>query len=169
MTSKEVIHLLTEGEVNKLFDLLAELHGKNKPRDRRTVAIWATVLEPWSYPQVRDAAVKRSRGNRYYPDPAELAGLLPPPVEIRAAPATQVGENWMARFSRRWDAAMEKKGQPPTLAQAMDGGMTAEEWWRLRGAVMCDDGEWMAALSPGQREELRRKVFGKQEALEVTT
>ena len=155
--------MLTNAEVNKLFDLLRELHGKNKPRDRRTLAIWATVLEPWSYAQVRDAAVKRARSNRYYPDPAELANYLPAPAPVKDIPATQPGENWMAHFSRRWDEAMEKKGQPSSLAGALEQGMTAEEWWTLRGAVMYEDREWMSQLTPRQREELKRRVFGGEE------
>lgn len=69
--------MLTTAEVNKLFDLLRDLHGKDKPRDGRTVAIWTAVLEPWDYAQVRTAAVERARENRYSPDPGELAEYLP--------------------------------------------------------------------------------------------
>ena len=72
--------MLTTSEVNKLFDLLKELHGKNKSRDKRTIAIWLKVLEPWTYQQVRAATIERARGgNRYYPDPAEIAQFLPDP------------------------------------------------------------------------------------------
>lgn len=73
--------MLTTSEVNKLFDLLQELHGKNKSRDKRTIAIWSKVLEPWNYQQVRAAAIERARGgNRYYPDPAEITQFLPDPA-----------------------------------------------------------------------------------------
>lgn len=80
--------MLTGAEVNKLFDLLRELHGKDKPRDGRTVAIWTAVLEPWDYPQVRAAALARARENRYSPDPAELTAYLPKVPRATPAGAT---------------------------------------------------------------------------------
>lgn len=151
---------LTGAEIDKLFDLLRELHGKDKPRDKRTAAIWAAVLEPWSYAQVRSAAVRRARENRYYPDPAELALLLPK-QDGREGPRGEDGEeDRRARFTLRWNAEMKRRGQPPTLGAALGGGMAADDWWRLRGAVQLEDGEWMALLTPEQRLELRRAVEG---------
>lgn len=81
--------MLTTAEVNKLFDLLRELHGKEKRRDGRTVAIWAAVLEPWDYGQVRSAAIERARYNRYPPTPAELTAYLPKIQRSTAAGATK--------------------------------------------------------------------------------
>lgn len=69
-------------DVTRLFDLLDKLYqGKPRPRDRVTAAVWREVLRPWTYPQVRDAVIKRARTNRYYPDPSEIAELCPPAPE----------------------------------------------------------------------------------------
>lgn len=146
---------MTQAEINRLFDLLRELHGKDKPRNERTLAIWGAVLEPWSYPQVRAAAVERSRENRYYPDPAELASLLPkPPAPAgREEPA---GGDWRHRFQRRWGQAMAAEGESPTLACALASGMTAAGWWGQVARRQLADREWMARLTPDQQDRLRR-------------
>lgn len=140
--------MLTTAEVNKLFDLLKELHGKDKPRDKRTIAIWSTVLEPWTYQQVRMAVVERSRENRYYPDPAEITAFLPrPEVPYKPTPAgatvPQPRNGTDARVKYAQDslfARMEKErerliplrraaGIPATFEEALAVGMTAVEWW----------------------------------------
>lgn len=70
--------ILERQDVCRLFDLLEQLYqGKKKPRDKVTLAIWAEVLKPWSYEQVRSAVVQRARENRFFPDPSELAAYLP--------------------------------------------------------------------------------------------
>ena len=70
---------LTKEDVCRTFDLLEQIYqGKKKPRDNVTLAIWAEILKPWSYAQVRSAVVQRARENRFFPDPSELAAYLPP-------------------------------------------------------------------------------------------
>lgn len=69
---------MTKNDVLKLFDLLEQLYyGHRRPRDDTTLSIWSTVLKPWSYSEVRDAVIKRARTNRHFPDPSEIAELLP--------------------------------------------------------------------------------------------
>ena len=69
---------MTKNEVPKLFNLLERLYnGHSRPRDNATLTLWATVLEPWSYEEVREAVIKRARENRHFPDPSELATMLP--------------------------------------------------------------------------------------------
>lgn len=76
---------MDKDDVLKLFDFLGDIHTNRKPdRSPRSVLEWQTILEPWEYRQVRDAAIKRARTNRYFPDPSELAVLLPPPPEDTA-------------------------------------------------------------------------------------
>ena len=70
---------LTKEDVCRTFDLLEQIYqGKKKPRDNVTLAIWAEILKPWSYAQVRSAVVQRARENRFFPDPSALAACLPP-------------------------------------------------------------------------------------------
>lgn len=137
---------MTTAEVKKLFDLLRDLHGKDKPRDERTTAIWAAVLEPWSYKQVRAAALERARENRYYPDPAELTEYLPQIPRKTAAGATRpqvtgasdaVAKAKQEAAYAAWFAAREKLSAkrraaeiPATLADAETAGMTPTEWWK---------------------------------------
>ena len=69
---------MTKKDVEKLFDLLEQLyHGQRRSRDDVTLSIWATVLKPWSYPEVRDAVIKRARTNRHFPDPSKITEFLP--------------------------------------------------------------------------------------------
>lgn len=141
--------MLTTAEVNKLFDLLKELHGKDKPRDKRTIAIWSTVLEPWTYQQVRMAVVERARENRYYPDPAEITAFLPQPEmpykSTTAAGATvpqpcsgtdarakEAQDSLFARMKKERERLIPLRraaGIPATFEEALAVGMTAGKWW----------------------------------------
>lgn len=135
--------MLNMSEVNKLFDLLKELHGKDKPRDKRTIAIWAKVLEPWAYTQVRAAVIERARsGNRYYPDPSEITQFLPKQTDAGAtAPQPWKGVNIDARESqnRLFSRMKEERdrliplrraaGLPATIDEAKLAGMNPTEWW----------------------------------------
>lgn len=57
-------------DVEKLFSLLEHLYqGKKKSRDKVTVAIWHEVFKPWSYEQVRDAVIRRSREKKFHAGP----------------------------------------------------------------------------------------------------
>lgn len=154
--------MLTTAEVNKLFDLLKDLHGKDKPRDKRTVAIWATVLEPWSYPQVRSAAIERSRENHYFPDPSELAIRLPQEPRQKSVQIVKGGtEDWRVSFQRRWMNGMISDGYPENVTEATKTGMASDEWWRLYGKQQLKDREWVGMLSEEQRIKLRDFVEGR--------
>lgn len=131
--------MLTTSEVNKLFDLLKELHGKDKSRDKRTIAIWLKVLEPWTYQQVRSAAIERARsGNRYYPDPAEIAQFLPDPGVPVPQPigsmdtrAKEAQDRLYARWKKEQDRLIPLRcaaGLPATMDEANAAGMKYTEW-----------------------------------------
>lgn len=125
---------MTKEDVYKLFSLLDQLYqGKRKPRDEVTAAIWAKVLEPWSYAQVREAAIQRARTSRYFPDPSELAQYLPqvvqeeqrrrsppPPSALRAMENTR-------KWAEDWDQELKLAGIP-TLHEALAQGMTLAQW-----------------------------------------
>lgn len=141
--------MLSVEEVNKLFDLLKDLHGKDKTRDKRTLAIWATFLEPWSYSQVRAAAVERARSNRYYPDPGELTAFLPAldtpagatkPQAVRGTDARQKAaqDRLFSRMREECERLIPLRraaGIPATAEEAMAVGMTSLEWWRTLEAA----------------------------------
>ena len=69
-------------DARKLVTLLNRLHPKKpQPLDNDSILFWREVLKPWDYPTVREAAIRRARTNRFYPDPTELAQMLPQPPE----------------------------------------------------------------------------------------
>lgn len=124
-------------DVNRLFDLLEKLYqGKKRPRDKVTVAIWAAVLEPWSYPQVRDGVIRRARENTYYPDPSEIVKYLPPiqdadkAGEKRYAPpdrAEQKYLRWGALYREKLTSALDEAGIAPYEVAARQG-VSWTEW-----------------------------------------
>lgn len=127
--------MISEEEVNRLFDLLKDLHGRDKPRDNRTTAIWRAVLEPWDYGQIRAAAIQRARANRHYPDPGELVEYLPPlpspePPAPQAAPVRPDQKVEELRVRREQLLPLRRaQGLPATGAEAKAAGWTAEAWW----------------------------------------
>ena len=136
-------------DVCRLFDLLEQLYqGKRKPRDNVTVAIWAEVLKPWSYEQVRTAVVQRARENRFFPDPSEIVAYLPAmqedrPMDERLEAALdrrrQEVDHWWAQRKAALDAA----GLPTSSEFVQKGGTVAEYWRLLRAAGIeggADDG-----------------------------
>ena len=121
-------------DVCRLFDLLEQLYqGKRKPRDNVTLAIWAEVLKPWSYEQVRGASICRARENRYFPDPSELTAYLP--IAPNEMPVDQgLAESLKQQEIDRWwaqrKAALDAAGLP-TSAEFVQNGGTVAEYWRL--------------------------------------
>lgn len=95
---------MTKNEVPNLFNLLERLYnGHSRPRDNVTLTLWATVLEPWSYDEVRNVVIQRARENRHFPDPSELATLLPP----RPDPG------WMRKY-------IEQRDKRPDIFEKLD-------------------------------------------------
>lgn len=149
---------MKRSDVPRLFDLLEQLYqGKRKPRDEVTVAIWAEVLKPWPYEQVRDAAIKRARENRFFPDPSELAEFLSPaPKEEEpdermrpASPSEMRSLQWGIEFRKLLTAVLEEKGLPTTSEAAKEAGMSYTDWMAAREAAGVDtDRLLIAALPP---------------------
>lgn len=148
---------LTTAEVNRLFDLLRDLHGRDRPRDPRTLAIWSAVLEPWEYAQVRRAAVERARHSRYFPDPGELAEYLPERGKTTPAGATKPQHTGEADRKarqvqqtayRRWKGERQRltplrrqAGVPADPMEAVQAGIPLRDWreeLRKRGVDMPD-------------------------------
>lgn len=129
---------MTKNDVLKLFNMLERLYnGHSRPRDNATLTLWATVLEPWNYEEVRDVAIKRARENRHFPDPSELATMLPP----RPDPS------WMKEYIRQRDrrpdlfektekraAAIRKMYHDaglPTASEAKNMGINHAAWCEM--------------------------------------
>lgn len=136
-------------DVCRLFDLLEQLYqGKRKPRDNVTVAIWAEVLKPWSYEQVRTAVVQRARENRFFPDPSEIVAYLPAmqedrPMDERLAAALDRRRQEVDRWWAQRKAALDAAGLPTSSEFVQKGGTVAEYWRLLRAAGIeggADDG-----------------------------
>ena len=130
---------MKEGEVYRLFDLIERLHGgKRISRDESTVALWDTMFKPWSYTQVGNAVIRRTRDNIYAPKPAEILAYLPSkmpadrgyiPGEIERSSMYGLRVDQEDYHRRLHDAGL------PTLAEAKAHGMTAEEWDKLAGHI----------------------------------
>lgn len=136
-------------DVCRLFDLLEQLYqGKRKPRDNVTVAIWAEVLKPWSYEQVRTAVVQRARENRFFPDPSEIVAYLPAmqedrPMDERLAEALDRRRQEVDQWWAQRKAALDAAGLPTSSEFVQKGGTVAEYWRLLRAAGIeggADDG-----------------------------
>lgn len=131
---------MTKDDVIKLFNLLEELyHGHRRSRDNVTLSIWATVLEPWSYAEVRDAVVTRARVNRHFPDPSEIAEFLP----LRTKQDASFGKdmhfcNAEERLSARAAEIREKYHAAglPTPSEAKKQGIGFEAWCDMVAAGM---------------------------------
>lgn len=132
-------------DVCRLFDLLEQLYqGKRKPRDNVTVAIWAEVLKPWSYEQVRTAVVQRARENRFFPDPSEIVAYLPAmqedrPMDERLAAALDRRRQEVDQWWAQRKAALDAAGLP-TSAEFVQKGGTVAEYWRLLKAAGIEGG-----------------------------
>ena len=139
---------MTRQDVCRLFDLLEQLYqGKKKPRDAVTLAIWAEVLKPWSYEQVRGAVVQRARENRFFPDPSELAAYLPDikreeqgvgqglPEELSATLAKR--QNELEAWQQEWHQELRERGLP-SLREALGQGMSIAQW----NAMLKEAGVW---------------------------
>lgn len=136
-------------DVCRLFDLLEQLYqGKRKPRDNVTVAIWAEVLKPWSYEQVRTAVVQRARENRFFPDPSEIVAYLPAmqedrPMDERLAAALDRRRQEVDQWWAQRKAALDAAGLPTSSEFVQKGGTVAEYWRLLKAAGIeggADDG-----------------------------
>lgn len=123
---------MEKNDVFKLFDLLEQLHSRKKiQRDARTAAIWLKTLEPWSYEQVREAALVRARANVFLPDPAELAAYLPRinrPPEASCSPQDDAYGRWISLYHRTVQAECAARGIAPFR------GRTGAEYAQWRGS-----------------------------------
>ena len=108
---------MERNEVSKLFSLLRQLYARfDKQPDRVTSAIWAEILKPWSYEQVRDAVIRRARENQYCPDPSEIVEYLPALEKEEQQPSCEIPEEhlrWVREWRERLAAELEQRGLPP--------------------------------------------------------
>ena len=130
---------MRNSDVHKLFDLLEQLyHGQKRSRDDVTLSIWATVLKPWSYSEVRDAVIKRARTNRHFPDPSEITEYLSPITEDNGwmkkyIDARKQDPEIQDKFERRAAQIREKYHAAglPTAAEAKAMGINYAAWCEL--------------------------------------
>lgn len=66
---------MTKDEVKKLFLLLKQFYP-NKKHDANFKLAWEMALKPYTYDDVKEAALEYTRTNRFFPDISEIIGLL---------------------------------------------------------------------------------------------
>ena len=98
---------MDKSEVKKLWALLAELYPRQtQAATPERLGAWAMALEPYSYEQIRGAALAHARRNQYYPSVAELTDHLPREEARAFTDAGIMWERWIAEGKAR-DAADE--------------------------------------------------------------
>ena len=118
-------------DVHKLFNLLESLYnGQKRSRDDVTLAIWSTVLKPWSYAEVRDAVIQRARNNRHFPDPSEIAAYLPKPEEAVTYEPIDVDKYRNEKHEKimAWRHAQYRAAGIPNAIEAKRQGIPFAEW-----------------------------------------
>lgn len=147
-------------ESEKLLNLLNRLHPRaQKKPTRDEVLFWREVLKPWDYPTVREAAITRARSNRFYPDPTELAALLPP-QSAESTGSTRYEDPEAQEYFRKTDRmldAMEREFGPEKWAeyQACD---TAGKMAAFEKRYSFDLLDWMSdygLTAPAYRREVK--------------
>lgn len=104
---------MSESDITKLLMLLAELYPNYRQSvTRATRAAWALCLEPYTYEQVKSAALAHSRDSakgRYYPTAPDLASRIA--TDESAGSSKSSGDEnknaWM-------DAILSKQPEIPT-------------------------------------------------------
>lgn len=131
--------MITNEEICNLFNLLEIYHSDKKAkRDKATLAAWRMVLSPWSYEQVKQAAIKRAQsGNRFFPDAPEIAAFCPP-LDLETGMADRVLsgrdlERWQKQRAmvERYDERkrqLREAGLPEDIWAARAAGMSCGEY-----------------------------------------
>ena len=103
--------IMTKKETTKLFRLMQNLYPNAlKFTEEESMLAWQLVLEPFSYEDIRSAAISFARENKFPPDPGDLCrGLLPPKTQDDRKPKVDAGYAWQRAIEagRCRDAADE--------------------------------------------------------------
>lgn len=129
-------------DVLKLWDMLDTLYtdtpaDKRPARDDKTIYAWQLALEPYTYEDIKRAALEHVRKNRFYPAIAELITNI-----VVAAPAptaseltgTSVKQAEADARQRRWYEAHVARRHAlglPTGVEAKKRGIPFREYCRM--------------------------------------
>lgn len=127
---------MNKSDMQKLFALIETLYPASKRKPKTTVdeEAWFLVLKPWSYEEVKDAVIARTRKNRFAPDVSELVPYLPKLEVVSDEQALQEpSPAQLEKFDRQYAALQEKYRtlNLPSPAQAKKQGMTYAAWCTL--------------------------------------
>lgn len=124
---------MTKDETGKLFTLLKQFYqSKNITAEMRLA--WELVLEPYSYADVKAAAVAYVRKNKFFPDIADLtAGLSENTPKLYGRKSFNEPAAWMLPFIK----AMEAEHENSVSRHAREHGLTWSEEKRE-----AEDSEW---------------------------
>ena len=119
---------MNKGDEGRLVELIDSLHGRRR-HSRDEVAVWGEVLRPWDFDTVREAVIARAQKMKDYPDPSEIAALLPAPPEkqvaVKGREANAGQASWARRYHDRLRAELELRGLEPFSGNT---GAEYQEW-----------------------------------------
>lgn len=110
-------------EVNKLFTLFSQF-WPNKQVTAKMKMAWEIALEPYSYAEVRAAAVAYARRNKFFPDVADIT--------MGIAPQEEQAQDTMERFAWMRDYVYKERKLGRISRYAREQGMT---WQEAKGAL----------------------------------
>lgn len=114
---------MTKDETGKLFTLLKQFYP-NKSVTQEMRLAWEIVLEPYSYDDVKAAAVAYVRKNKFFPDIADLtAGLSENTPKLYGRNSFDEPASWMLPFIK----AMETEHEHSISRYAREHCLTWDE------------------------------------------
>lgn len=134
-------------DFKRLITMLDAIYPASKSRPDFTVQAnmlaWMEVLGEYQYDEVRTAALAHSRQCAFYPKVSELA-ILAEEEKARRRPVEHQGDHWwyhpgprecasvqrLAAWGRDYLSRLRAAGLP-TMTEAMEKGMTADQWGEL--------------------------------------
>lgn len=109
---------MDRSEVEKLFTLFSQF-WPNKQVTAKMKLAWETALEPYSYADVRAAAVAYARRNKFFPDVADIT--------MGIEPQEEQAQDTMERFAWMRDYINKEHKWGRISRYAREHGMTWQE------------------------------------------
>lgn len=123
---------MTLEDTKNLFEQLLSKYFQNHPKlkDPAQVEVYHDLLEPYSPPTVKTAVLQCLREKRFFPDAAEVA-VQCSRLEAPQDRAVRQDTDWLLRWWETEQLPKHRAAAVPTLAEALDQGMTVAEYNQL--------------------------------------
>ena len=116
-------------DIGRLFNLMRKLYpNARRFSDDETMLAWHLVLEPFSYDEIKAAAVDYARANPHPPDPNELCGRY---VVNEPVPEIPDSDDAVEQLRTRWYERVKQRralGLPATITEAVEQGLSSAQW-----------------------------------------